>query len=190
MPLDRADHDGLIPKPFDACSSHAGVTENSESRPVYPVDPEGVYAGERWLQAVGFPGYEVSDFGRVRRTGRRILRSFPFNRKTRGDRNYLGVCLSVEGKVTKIAVHSLVARAFLGPQDPSMEVDHIDGDRTNARLTNLEYVTPSENSQRSWVRRRAKIHENSKRLGLLVAAEQITAEAADAAARLFVEGLR
>ena len=45
-------------------------------------------------------------------------------------------------------VHRLVAAAFLG--DPTgLEVDHLDGDRTNARVTNLEIVTGAENRRRA-----------------------------------------
>ena len=49
-------------------------------------------------------------------------------------------------------VHRLVASTFLGqPRDPSCwQVNHLDGNRENNRLSNLEYVSPSENQRHSW----------------------------------------
>jgi len=49
-------------------------------------------------------------------------------------------------------VHRLVAAAFLGPPpDPfCWQVNHLDGDRENNHLTNLQYVTPAENQRHSW----------------------------------------
>lgn len=46
-------------------------------------------------------------------------------------------------------VHQLVARTFIGPPAPGQEVNHRDGDRTNNRLSNLEWMTRSENQLHS-----------------------------------------
>ena len=50
-------------------------------------------------------------------------------------------------------VHRLVARAFLdSPSGPdTYQVNHIDGDGNNNRVENLQYVTPQENIQRSYI---------------------------------------
>lgn len=51
----------------------------------------------------------------------------------------------VHRKGTWVAVHSLVARAFIGPQPfPSATVDHINGDRSDNRASNLRWATKSE----------------------------------------------
>ena len=49
-------------------------------------------------------------------------------------------------------VHRLVAAAFLNPPPaPDMwQVNHLDGDPSNNHVTNLQYVTPSENQKHSW----------------------------------------
>ena len=49
-------------------------------------------------------------------------------------------------------VHRLVAAAFLGPppSNNQWQVHHIDADSSNNRVTNLQYVTPSENTRHSW----------------------------------------
>lgn len=46
------------------------------------------------------------------------------------------------------SVHRAVLEAFEGKE--KSEVDHIDGDKTNNALYNLEYVTRSENMRRAW----------------------------------------
>jgi len=52
----------------------------------------------------------------------------------------------------------MVAKAFLHNPDPltHTEVDHIDGDKTNNHVDNLEWVTKSENMKRMHARRRAE----------------------------------
>jgi len=57
------------------------------------------------------------------------------------------VTLSHENIQHQCTVHRLVAFAFLGPPPTSdHEINHIDGDRTNNRVTNLEWVTRQENA--------------------------------------------
>lgn len=46
-------------------------------------------------------------------------------------------------------IHRLVADNFIGPCPSGHEVDHINGDKTDNKVTNLEYVTRSENKKRS-----------------------------------------
>lgn len=56
-----------------------------------------------------------------------------------------------------IHVHTLVARAFIGPKPEGYEVDHIDFDKTNNTVKNLRYITIKENRGRS---RKAETHTN------------------------------
>ena len=100
---------------------------------------------ESWLPVDGWP-YEVSDKGRVRRTLRApgtrpglVLRPHATNR------GYLRVQLRSENKPKHVAVHRLVAGAFVPSRRGAPYVNHIDGDRTNNCAENLEWVTQSEN---------------------------------------------
>lgn len=112
----------------------------------------GIYEGgvmstkEEWRGCCdGF--YEVSDRGRVRRA-------------KPGPGTYAGrlraLCANIDGyyKISMFAghvrvtttVHQLVATAFIGPCPVGLQVNHIDGNKTNNNVSNLEYVSGIENA--------------------------------------------
>lgn len=96
---------------------------------------------EQWRRVYGHEAlYEVSDLGRIRQlaTGQELL-SY-----VNGGYLRLWLFTPVGGKHQ--TVHTLVAEAFLGPRPAGMQVNHIDGDKLNNALSNLEYVTPRGNS--------------------------------------------
>jgi len=53
--------------------------------------------------------------------------------------------ISIDG--TSRRVHRIVMETFVGPLPPGMETNHIDGNKLNNNLTNLEYVTHTENME-------------------------------------------
>lgn len=94
-----------------------------------------------WLQCPSWPAYEVSNDGQVRHaaTGRVKVQ--------RIDRTgYPAVTLTVNRKPRPVRVHRMVMDAFVGPPPDGMHVNHMDGDKTNSHATNLEYVTPRDNT--------------------------------------------
>jgi len=102
---------------------------------------------EKWMPITGYEGwYEVSNFGRVRRVKPghgtfigRILKPRALGAK------YQGVYLRKNDKGTNKYIHCLVAEAFICARPDNMEVNHIDGDKNNNSVKNLEYVTRAEN---------------------------------------------
>jgi len=105
---------------------------------------------ERWLPVVGYEGfYSVSDLGRVMRIGRspRCKRDRLLNPNDAGSTGYLSVSLSVDNKRKGVDVHLLVMAAFVGPCPEGHNVNHKDNVKTNSRLSNLEYLTFSQNTQ-------------------------------------------
>jgi DNA-binding transcriptional regulator YiaG len=60
---------------------------------------------------------------------------------------YFFVTLAVDRKHFHKTLHSMVAAAFIGPRPKGYHVNHKDGDKTNNRADNLEYVTPSGNAR-------------------------------------------
>lgn len=92
--------------------------------------------------------FQVSNLGRVRRNkpGPRnkpsiILRQNP------NHSGYLRVCLRMGTYTRTKFVHRLVATAFLGRRPNGKQVNHKDGHKSNNAVSNLEYVTPKQNSR-------------------------------------------
>lgn len=104
-----------------------------------------------WRLVPSHPGYEASSEGQIRRLATGCVLTSTVDRAARG---YLKVkVLLTRGKGRAVDTHRLVAEAFLGSCPAGHQVDHIDGDRTNPKASNLEYVTPAENLRRARVRR-------------------------------------
>lgn len=99
---------------------------------------------EIWKPIPDFPGYEVSDHGRVRSYRRRGNKPPLILRLTLSE-GYPRVNLCRDGKSYRIRVHRLVLLVFVGPCPPGMESCHNDGIRTNIALTNLRWDTLSNN---------------------------------------------
>ena len=97
---------------------------------------------EIWEAISDFPNYEVSNFGRVRnkKTGNYLTQ------KIGRDGHYLSVYLCSNGKENTQTVHRLVAKAFIPNPEKKQQVNHIDGNKLNNKVNNLEWCTPKENN--------------------------------------------
>jgi hypothetical protein len=106
-----------------------------------------------WAPITGFEGtYEVSNHGQVRRIAPgprthpgKLLKGRPYRK------GYLRVVLHAAGSIREATLHRLVAEAFLPPpaRPDQVQINHIDGDKTNNRADNLEWCTGSENMRHS-----------------------------------------
>lgn len=96
--------------------------------------------GEVFVQIAEFPGYFISNFGRVwsDKMGGRMLRPRVRN-------EYLSVTLYKDNVTTSKLIHRLVAKAFVPNPENKPSVDHIDGDPQNNMVTNLRFCTNAEN---------------------------------------------
>lgn len=108
---------------------------------------------EIWKPVVGYEGlYEVSNFGNVKRLEKlvkhakgglsRIKEKILLQSKDR--RGYNRLVLTKENHQTH-RVHTIVAKAFIENVDNKPIVNHIDGNKINNKVDNLEWVTKSEN---------------------------------------------
>ena len=130
----------------------------------------------RWEKITNRPNYSVSETGLIRndKTGR-ILKAHL------GTSGYYQVMLG--RKTSPLYVHRLVAIAFLNNPDKLPQVDHIDGDKTNNNVSNLRWVTVSENCWSFGYRER--IENRKKKIIATNGNETIMFESRDATAQHF-----
>lgn len=97
---------------------------------------------EVWKDIEGYEGlYQVSNLGRVKRvTTGRILKS------GKDKKGYLKVVLCKNNIKSAKTIHRLVAQAFIPNNENKPEVNHIDENKTNNMVSNLEWMTAKENS--------------------------------------------
>lgn len=100
-----------------------------------------------WRKCPSWPEYDVSDDGRIRRTIKRRAAE-PRERTPFLANGYPYIVMRHDRNKRCVAVHRLVAEAFIGPAPTAKhQVAHTDGDRLNNRASNLRYATRSENER-------------------------------------------
>lgn len=104
-----------------------------------------------WKKVVRFEAYyEVNEVGHIRRTapahGAKVGRVRKAHRlKGRG---YMKIWLfGDKGHKKCVSVHTVVCEAFHGSRPDGMQVNHKNGVQDDNRAENLEWVTPSQNTQ-------------------------------------------
>ena len=101
---------------------------------------------EKWKEIAGTDGrYEISTQGRIKSniTGR-ILKTYV------NSAGYILATFPVDGVKKRRQVHRLVADAFIPNPDGKPFINHIDANRTNNHIENLEWCTGSENARHSF----------------------------------------
>lgn len=108
-------------------------------------DPNLYAAIEYWRPIPNYEGkYYVSNLGRIKNSHGKIIKL------QRNNRGYVIYTFNDCGKVTKY-IHHLVMEVY-GPHKPAphYQIDHVDGNKRNNCISNLEWVTPSENTRRAY----------------------------------------
>lgn len=110
---------------------------------------------EQWKEIKGNREiYEVSNFGNVRTKDREGARG----RNIKGhvlaqhdnSNGYPRCDMNVDGKPKSYLIHRLVANLFIPNPDNKPFVNHIDGNKHNNTVNNLEWCTRSENEKHAW----------------------------------------
>lgn len=98
---------------------------------------------ETWRHIVGERDcYEVSSHGRVRNTETGVVR-----KPTRTSHGYFVVGFKHNNRQTLKYVHDIVSIAFIGPKGAGCSVNHIDGNKANNSVGNLEIVACGDNTR-------------------------------------------
>lgn len=103
---------------------------------------------EIWAIVPGYNGdYSISSIGRI------MSKKFGKIRHMNPSINSAGypyVGLSLNGSVKNHRIHRLVASAFISNPSNKPEVNHLNGDVTDSRVENLEWVTAKENTRHAF----------------------------------------
>jgi len=103
---------------------------------------------EQWAEIPGYENkYWISNYGRLK-NDKIIMKPMV---ATNG---YLMACLWKNNKQKKILIHKLVANAFMKKPRGKKEINHIDEDKTNNRIDNLEWCTHKYNMNYGNVRKK------------------------------------
>ena len=117
-----------------------------------------VTGNERWLSVPGYPGYEVSDQGRVRSLDREVRSRWGTPKTLKGKilsqrlvggngsiGRYRACTLFRDGERKPVTVHILMLETFVSPRPEGMWGCHRDDNPANNSLENLYWGSPSEN---------------------------------------------
>lgn len=131
---------------------------------------------EIWKDIEGYNGlYQISNFGRVKSLTRissyynalygkekqRIRKAHIMKTHTPKNR-YTSVVLTKNGVEKTFTIHRLVAEAFIPNLENKEQVNHIDGNKSNNCVDNLEFCTPSENNKHAFDTGLNKPHNQRK----------------------------
>jgi len=99
----------------------------------------------------GFPNYVLSDLQVYRKVSENTLRKIKPILMANG---YHTITMTdTEGKQKKVFLHRIIAKAHLPNPENKRTVNHIDGNKTNNTLSNLEWATDAEQQKNLYTTR-------------------------------------
>ena len=124
---------------------------------------------EVWKDIPGYEGlYKASNYGRIKSLSRVVKHNLGGEKRLKermlkgyvNPYGYLRIELSKHGVSKQYSAHRLVALTFLGHSD--LTVNHIDGDKLNNNISNLEYLSIADNTRHAvkigLIKNNSKIH--------------------------------
>jgi hypothetical protein len=121
---------------------------------------------DTWKDVIGYEGlYTISNTGEIKSLRRnRIIKSWVYSK-------YYIISLSNNNVRRTLYLHRLIANHFIPNPENKTQVNHIDGNKLNNSISNLEWVTCSENIKHAYdiglieshmKGKTSKLHHNSK----------------------------
>lgn len=102
---------------------------------------------EIWKDIEGYEGkYQVSNLGRVRDTNYRNTHKTVIRKPQTTDGGYKYLRIQVNGVKQHFYIHILVYETFIGKIPEGMQVNHIDENKANNFVENLNLMTPEDNA--------------------------------------------
>ena len=106
---------------------------------------------EIWKNVIGYEEiYQVSNLGRIKRIGKNHLCNFKYQgdyylKPLDNGKGYLRIKLSNKGFSKRVMLHRIIAEAFIPNPNNKKVINHINCDKKNNSIENLEWCTQSEN---------------------------------------------
>jgi len=128
---------------------------NTKRDVVYPKFNQNELDNETWVKIpfhiFNVDGLEISNLGRIKKPYKIANKQGKFGGESitsygASEKNYCDVKKNKNRK----KLHCLVWECFNGPIPKGLQVNHIDNDKVNNRLSNLELITPSENIKHNY----------------------------------------
>lgn len=120
---------------------------------------------EIWNDIKGYEGkYKVSNLGRIKSLRKNKVLKQTINK--RDGYFYVGICK--DGKRKNRKVHRLIAETFMPNPKNKPTVNHIDGNKENNCISNLEWCSQSENMKHSYrigLRDKERLREHMRKVG-------------------------
>lgn len=105
---------------------------------------------EIWKDIEGYEGkYQISNFGRVKSLNYKRANCQKVLKECVGSKGYLSACLCKNGIAKYYLIHRLVAKSFLDNPKKYPEINHLDGNKQNNKVNNLEWCTRKQNVEHS-----------------------------------------
>ena len=111
---------------------------------------------EIWKDIQGFNGvYQASNLGRIRttdhyvnyRNNSKAIRRGKVLKAQKTKKGYYTIGLKKDGVIIRNHIHRFIAQTFIENRKNKLQVNHIDGDKENNNISNLEWATPKENTR-------------------------------------------
>lgn len=122
-------------KTADTLSNKKNNINHNYIKPLYNME-------EKLLKIKGYEKYYVSNLGAIYSDKHKKRKKLKQRKNSRG---YFYVNLCKNGKYKSFTVHRIVAKAFCDNYSEDLDVNHIDCNKANNSICNLEMVTRSQN---------------------------------------------